>query len=266
MDRLLDASPSPTRAPAAQGRQPSSAEIASRVLEEEWHRRRGRASSKRELGPWSATIASSSPRLERIGAATAVRSGSRSPNASRPAELANAADLRRERLRVGDGARRVRAERAVGKLSAREREHDLPGRGRVRDRGAAEPRDRLHVVAPRHEVDGDRVLVAGDGERRGLAGRLHELDEVRPRDLTHVEPREQRVREMDDPEAEPVAPVRAHPLDEPGGGERAELARYGARRHARPRAISFVPSSPPSASVSRTAIARSEAPMRRVDG
>ena len=83
------------------------------------------------------------------------------------------------------------------------------------------------------EVDRDRVLVARHRERRGLAGRLDERDEVRPRDLADVEPREHGVREVDEADAEPVAAGRGDALDEAGSGERAELARYGARRHAR---------------------------------
>jgi len=63
------------------GSQPSSREI-----EAERSRRSGSAAStaapsKRVLGPWSATIASSSPRADRIGAAIAVSPGSRSPTA-----------------------------------------------------------------------------------------------------------------------------------------------------------------------------------------
>ena len=75
------------------------------------------------------------------------------------------------------------------------------------DRGPAELRDGLDVVASRDEVDRDRVLVAGYGERRGLAGRLDECHQMRPRDLSHVEPGEERVGEMDDPQAEAIAAV-----------------------------------------------------------
>jgi hypothetical protein len=46
-------------------------------------------------------------------------------------------------------------------------------------------------------------------------------------------------------------------------GDRVFVARDGERVR---RAISFVPSSPASARVSRTAIALSAAPMRRVEG
>ncbi len=85
-----------------------------------------------------------------------------------------------------------------------------------------------------NEVDGDRVLVAGHGERRGLAGRFDQRDEVRAGDLANVEAREHRVREVDEPNAESVAAGRVDALDETGRSERPELARDGARRHARP--------------------------------
>jgi len=104
----------------------------------------------------------------------------------------------------------------------------------MRDRRAAEPRHRLDVVRTGDEVDRDRVVVPGDGERRRLAGRVDERDEVWPRNLTDVEAREDRVRKVDEANAEPVAPRRRDPLDEPGRGERAELARHRARRHPGP--------------------------------
>ena len=83
------------------------------------------------------------------------------------------------------------------------------------------------------EVDGDRVLVAGHRQRGRLAGRIDERDEVRPGDLAYVEPREHGVREVDEADAEPVAAGRGDALDEAGRRQRAELTRYGARRHAR---------------------------------
>ena len=102
------------------------------------------------------------------------------------------------------------------------------------DRGSSEARDGLHLVRSGDEVDRHRVLVARDGERRGLPGRLGERDEVRARDLAHVEAGQQRVREVDHADPEPVAACRGDPLDEGGGGKRSELTRYGARRHAGP--------------------------------
>ena len=58
-------------------------------------------------------------------------------------------------------------------------------------------------------------------------------DEVRPRDLAHVEPREHRIRQMHEPDPEPVATGCVDSLDEAGRGKRAELTRHRARRHAR---------------------------------
>ena len=55
---------------------------------------------------------------------------------------------------------------------------------------------------------------------------------MRACDLSHVEPGEEGVGEMDDPQAEAVAAGALHALDQSGGGERAELTRYGAGRHA----------------------------------
>ena len=86
----------------------------------------------------------------------------------------------------------------------------------------------------RDEVDGDRVLVARHGERRGLTGRVDERDEVRARDLADVEAREHRVRKVNEADAEAIASGGRDPLDEPRRSERAELARDGARRHAGP--------------------------------
>ena len=59
-----------------------------------------------------------------------------------------------------------------------------------------------------------------------------ERDEMGACDLADVEAREDRVREVDEADAEPVAARGRDALDEPGRGERAELTRYGARRHA----------------------------------
>ena len=53
------------------------------------------------------------------------------------------------------------------------------------------------------------------------------------RDGAHVEPCEQRVRELHDTEAEPVAARRRDSLHQSRRRERAELARDGARSHAR---------------------------------
>jgi len=67
------------------------------------------------------------------------------------------------------------------------------------------------------------VLLAGNRERRGLAGMPNELLEVRVGDRAHVEAGEQRVREVDDPEPEAVAAGGCDSLDETRCGEGAEL-------------------------------------------
>ena len=102
------------------------------------------------------------------------------------------------------------------------------------DARAAEPRHALQVAVGRDEVDGDRVAVAGDRERRGLADLVHELLEVGAGEVAEVEPAEHRVRVAERPHAEPVAARRGDVLDEPDARERAELARDGAGADPRP--------------------------------
>ena len=65
----------------------------------------------------------------------------------------------------------------------------------------------LDVVGARDEVDRDRVLLAGNVQRRGLAGDPDELLEVRPRDLADVEACQDGVRSRTIRTPEPVAPV-----------------------------------------------------------
>ena len=97
---------------------------------------RPQPSSKRALGPCSATIASSSPRAERIGAAIAVSPGSRSPTAC--AQPRSRTSRSRSRaLAVGDRARRVRAERSArGARGPRTRASPSPPRWRARSTAA----------------------------------------------------------------------------------------------------------------------------------
>ena len=83
------------------------------------------------------------------------------------------------------------------------------------------------------EVDRDCVLVSRHGERGGLTRRFDECDEVRTRDITDVESREDSVRQVDEADAEPLAAGRRNSLDETRSGECPELTRYGARCHAR---------------------------------
>ena len=139
-------------------------------------------------------------------------------------------DLRRERIAGRQRPWRERAQRARGERPPGEREHHLAGRGRVADRRTAELRDVLDVVRARDEVDGDRVLLTRNVERRGLAGDPHQLLEVGSCDLADVEPGEHGVREPHDPHAEPVAAGDGIVLHEPGVRQRAELARDGAGR------------------------------------
>src|SRR5688572_1602032 len=147
--------------------------------------------------------------------------------------LAHLLDRNGERLASRDRAGRVGAERAVRELATGECEHHLSGRGRVRDRRATESRHGLDLMRAGNEINGDRVLVAGYRERRRLAGRFDQRDEVWAGDLANVEAREHGVREVDELNAEPVAAARVDALDETGRSERPELARDGARRHAR---------------------------------
>ena len=109
------------------------------------------------------------------------------------------------------------------------------------------------------------IASSSPGTERGrLAGRVDERDEVGARDLAHVESREHRVREVDEPDAEAVAAGRVDALDESRGGERSELARYGARRHAgAPRDLVRAELAAV-CKVSSIVIARSAAPIRRV--
>src|SRR5207248_10098251 len=79
------------------------------------------------------------------------------------------------------------------------------------------------------EVDRDRVALTGRGERRRLAGLHDELEQMGAGDLSQVEPREDRVAELEQPQAEPVATGRGHVLDDAGAGQRREQARDGAR-------------------------------------
>src|SRR5581483_8430757 len=96
-------------------------------------------------------------------------------------------ELRAELPAVGDRARGVPLERPRRQLRRAEREQHLAGRGRVADARAAELRDALHRRARLREVDGDRVSLAGRGERRRLAGLGRELADVRARDLAEVQ-------------------------------------------------------------------------------
>ena len=114
----------------------------------------------------------------------------------------------------------------------------------MRDARAPDARDALDERGALHEVDGDGLVLARGGERRRLAGRLGERDQVGPRDLAQVEAREHGVAELEQPEPEPVAAAVGDVLDEAGlrRASRAVARRCSALIPVR-RAISFVPSS-----------------------
>jgi len=97
----------------------------------------------------------------------------------------------------------------------------------------AEPRYWLDLMRARDEVDRDRVLVARHREGCGLAGCLDERNEMRSCDVADIEARENGVRQVHEPDAEPIAARGGHPLDETRRCERPELARDRARCHAR---------------------------------
>ena len=154
-----------------------------------------------------------------------------------------------ERGRVGDRPLGVGRERRP-RQAAGEREHHLAGCGRVGDRRAAELRHALDVV--RRSRTKSTVTASGSPGTESVASRRARRDErleVRPRERPHVEAREHGVRELDEPDPEPVAA---------GLRRRARRAalrrasRAGATRCSRVapvrRAISFVPSGPASAS------------------
>src|SRR5207244_11679678 len=66
-----------------------------------------------------------------------------------------------------------------------------------------------------------------------LADGGYERLQMRPRNRAHVEPLEHGVRELDEPDAEPVLAVVRVELDQPALHERPELAGDRARLHVR---------------------------------
>ena len=81
----------------------------------------------------------------------------------------------------------------------------------------------------RDEVDGHALALGRQRERGGLAGLAHELLEQRPREVAQVEPRERRVAEMHEPQAELPALRARLAFDEARLEQRREHARDGAR-------------------------------------
>ena len=118
---------------------------------------------------------------------------------------------------------------AVGYGATAESKHDLPGGRRVTDARSAELGDATHRLRALNEVDGDRVALAGDRERRRLARHVDERLQMRTRKIAEVEPPERRVAELDKPEPQPVATRIGDALDESAGNERRELPGRGAR-------------------------------------
>jgi hypothetical protein len=75
---------------------------------------------------------------------------------------------------------------------------------------------------------------SGYRKRRRLVDFGDESLEMRPGDEANVEPREHRLRELDDADAEPVPAGLRHALHEPRLDEAAELAGHRARRRPDP--------------------------------
>ena len=115
-----------------------------------------------------------------------------------PALIADALDRGGQLARVGDRPRGEALEGAGGKRAASERQKDLPRRSGVRDAGPAESGDALDGLPALNEVDGDGVVLTGDGQRRGLARLSDEPFEVGAGQLAEVEPGEHDVPELEE--------------------------------------------------------------------
>ena len=114
----------------------------------------------------------------------------------------------------------------------------------MRDARPAEPRDALHGRRALNVVDGHGLVLAGAESVAVSPVASDRRDEMRPRDLAEVEAGEDGVAELQEPEAEPVAPALGVVLDEArprasvASSRETVLALMPVRR-----AISFVPSS-----------------------
>src|SRR5882757_1307711 len=139
----------------------------------------------------------------------------------RPAALGDLVDLGRQRGAVNDGLLGVDDQVAVGQGAAPGQE-DLPGGGGVRDAVAADLRDAAHRAAALHEVDGEQVVLAGQGQRGGLPGELGQLLQVRAGHRADVQALPGRAGQLQNPHAEPVPTAGRHVLHQPGGGERGQ--------------------------------------------
>ena len=134
------------------------------------------------------------------------------------------------------------------------------------DARPAELGDALHDRGAVNEVDREGVVLTRGGQRRRLARLADERLQVRPRERAQVETAEHGVAELDEPQREPVAPVSGtcstyRAAASVASRRETVLALIPLRR-----AISFVPSSLPSASASSTASARSTAATWRTAG
>src|SRR5918999_2694624 len=114
----------------------------------------------------------------------------------RPAVRADALDCGSELGWIRHGSSREAFEAAGRKSGFAKCERHLSGRGGVGNARAAEPRDALDRRGALREVDGDRVALARDRERGGLACLLDERFQVGTRHRTEVEPAERRVAEL----------------------------------------------------------------------
>ena len=92
------------------------------------------------------------------------------------------------------------------------------------DARTTQPRHALQVAVAGHEVDRDRVAVARDRERPGLADLAHEILEVGARDVAQVQSPEHGVGERSDAHTKPVSPRRRDVLHETEPRQRAQLA------------------------------------------
>ena len=180
------------------------------------------------------------------------------PDRLRPAPRADALDLPRECARVGDRARGVSGGAAPGgSPTPPNASSTLPVAVAWATLGRPSCATLWTDEGLLDEVDGDRLVAPGDRERRGLAHSPRRAARSCGRASSRRSSRSSdRVAELDEAEPQPVAAVsppgrRSRPTASVARRRETVLALTPVRR-----AISFVPSSPPSASASSTASAR----------
>ena len=186
---------------------------------------------RRAAGPWIPRIATSPPPRPVTGAASALRSGSRSPSASAQPCSRTAASSAASRT----GSVIVRSVHADqdGRLAAAEGEQHLAHRRRVADARAADAGHADDAGLAGDEVHGHRLAVARHRQRRRLPGPLDERAQLRPCQIAHVEAGEHAVGQRDEVQPEPVRAARLA-LDEAAALERREQPRGAARVHPDP--------------------------------